>query len=183
MTTDTNTTPLDTLMDAGELEYQFTGRANLPKHPQLPNPLRIKTLDHFGDLPLPKYQSELASGFDISAAIFDPISLNSIGASAKIPTGICVEIPVGYELQVRPRSGLAAKHGITVTNTPGTIDADYRGELMILLTNLHGRRFTIERGDRIAQLVICPIVQAEIIRVDDLGDTDRGDGAFGSTGV
>lgn len=154
-----------------------------PKHPVLENPLRIMTYPHFDGLDLPKYQTSLASGVDLSAAILDPIHLNTIGASAIIPTGIAVEIPVGFEAQIRPRSGLAAKHGITVTNTPGTIDADYRGEIKVLLTNLQGRRFTIERGMRIAQMVISPVVQVQFDLVESLTDTDRGDGAFGSTGV
>ncbi len=100
-----------------------------------------------------------------------------------IPTGIIMEIPVGYEGQVRPRSGLAARNSITVTNTPGTIDADYRGEIKVLLTNLGGRRFTVERGMRIAQLVITPVVQADLNLVGELSETERGEGGYGSTGV
>lgn len=152
------------------------------QHPNI-GVVRIKQLDGTGDLPLPEYQSNLASGMDIYAANDEPISLNSVGASCIVPTGICMEIPVGYEAQVRPRSGLAAKHGITVTNTPGTIDADYRGEIKVLLTNMSGGRFKVERGMRIAQIVICPVVQVELELVDNLGNTERGSGAFGSTGV
>jgi len=146
-------------------------------------PLPIKMLPHSDGLSMPSHQSKLASGFDVYAAIDKPIFLNSIGASAVIPTGIAIAVPAGFEAQVRPRSGLAAKHGITVTNTPGTIDADYRGEIKVLLTNLSGRRFKVERGMRIAQIVICPVFQADLIQVDDLNQTDRGEGGFGSTGV
>lgn len=143
----------------------------------------VKTLDHHEGLPLPEYKSDLASGFDLIAANYEPIYLNSMGSSVEVPTGICLEIPAGYEGQVRPRSGLARKHGITVTNTPGTIDADYRGEIIVLLTNLTGGRFKIERGMRIAQMVICPVVRGIITKVDDLGVTERGANGFGSTGV
>jgi len=155
----------------------FTG-----EHPNIGS-MKIKKLEHYGNLPMPKYQSKLASGFDLIAAIDDPIHLNSIGATVMIPTGISVEVPVGFEAQIRPRSGLAAKHGITVTNTPGTIDADYRGEIKVLLTNLAGRRFRVERGMRIAQMIISPVVQVELVEAETLGDTERGDSGFGSTGV
>lgn len=155
---------------------------NPVSHPSI-GPLRYTTDAHYGDLPTPEYKSDLASGFDVYAANYDAIPLNSIGASCMVPTGLHLEVPAGFEAQVRPRSGLAAKHGITVTNTPGTIDADYRGEIKILLTNLSGRRFTVERGMRIAQIVIVPVVRAELERVESLSDTVRGDGAFGSTGV
>jgi len=120
-------------------------------HNSIDVPIRI--LPHGEGLPMPSHQSKLASGFDVYAANDKPIFLNSIGASAVIPTGFAIAVPAGFEAQVRPRSGLAAKHGITVTNTPGTIDADYRGEIKILLTNLSGRRFTVERGMRVAQIV------------------------------
>lgn len=152
-------------------------------HPQIVGGLRYTTLSHFEGLPEPEYKTLLASGFDITSANFDPIHLNTVGATAMVPTGICLEVPPGFEAQVRPRSGLAAKHGITVTNTPGTVDADYRGEIKVLLTNLSGRRFSVERGMRIAQIVICPVVQVGLIRVDELSTTERGAGAFGSTGV
>jgi dUTP pyrophosphatase len=176
---------LDTMGDIMDMVEQF-GHAPVTteasgEHGKID--LSIKRLPHLGDLPLPKYQSKLASGFDIYAAIDSPIFLNSIGASAIIDTGISIAVPVGFEAQVRPRSGLAAKHGITVTNTPGTIDADYRGEIKVILVNLGGRRFTVERGMRIAQVVICPVVQANMIEVDDHDQTERGDGAHGSTGV
>lgn len=145
--------------------------------------VNIKILPHGMNLPLPEYQSELASGFDVYAATDGPIFLNSIGASTMIPAGISIAVPAGFEAQVRPRSGLAAKHGITVTNAPGTIDADYRGEIKILLTNLTGRRFKIERGMRIAQVVICPVAQAKLTVVEEHDQTERGEGGFGSTGV
>ena len=151
-------------------------------HPRYPA-VKFKKMPHFEGLPNPANQSKLASGFDVSAANFEPINLNKIGAMAVVPTGLKIQVPVGYEAQVRPRSGLAAKHGITVTNTPGTIDADYRGEIKILLVNLHGRRFMVERGNRIAQIVICPVGQSPLEFVDELDATDRGEGGFGSTGV
>lgn len=159
-----------------------TAQAPVMGHPVI-GAIYVKTLDHHEGLPLPEYKSDLASGFDLIAANYDPIYLNSMGSSVEVPTGICLEIPAGYEGQVRPRSGLARKHGITVTNTPGTIDADYRGEIIVLLTNLTGGRFKIERGMRIAQMVICPVVRGIITKVDDLGDTERGANGFGSTGV
>ena len=150
-------------------------------HPHIGD-LPMRLLPHFEGLPLPEYKSEHSSGMDLSAANFEPIHLNSIGSSAMVPTGICVELPHGYEGQVRPRSGLAAKNGISIINTPGTVDADYRGEIKVLLVNLSGRRFTIERGMRIAQFVLCPVVQATPVRVEELSDTVRGEGGFGSTG-
>lgn len=159
-----------------------TVQAPVMGHPVI-GAIYVKTLDHHEGLPLPEYKSDLASGFDLIAANYDPIYLNSMGSSVEVPTGICLEIPAGYEGQVRPRSGLARKHGITVTNTPGTIDADYRGEIIVLLTNLTGGRFKIERGMRIAQMVICPVVRGIITKVDDLGVTERGANGFGSTGV
>jgi len=162
--------------------WETTQTDDHEKHPSIGS-MRVVVLPHAQDLPLPEYQSDLASGFDVYAAIDEPISLNSVGASCMIPTGLCMEIPAGFEAQVRPRSGLAAKHGITVTNTPGTIDADYRGEIKVLLTKLTSGRFRVERGMRIAQIVICPIVQVEIESVADLTDTNRGSGGFGSTGV
>lgn len=145
--------------------------------------MKIKFLPHRDGLPMPEYKSIFASGIDLSAAITEDVPLNNPGATALIPTGVCVEVPAGYEVQVRPRSGLASKHGITVTNTPGTVDADYRGEILVSLVNLTGRRFIVERGMRIAQMVVCPVVQANLIVVDELSDTDRGTGGFGSTGL
>ncbi len=143
--------------------------------------LQLKRLEHGRDLPLPAYQSELAAGLDLMAAVDEPLMLRP-GARGLVPTGLSMALPAGYEAQVRPRSGLAAKHGVTVLNTPGTIDADYRGEVKVILINLGEDAFEIARGDRIAQMVIAPVLQAEIQEVDVLSDTDRGAGGFGSTG-
>jgi len=141
--------------------------------------LRIKRLR--SDAILPRYMSDAAAGLDLAAAVDDPVVLDP-GARAAVGTGLAIELPVGYEGQVRPRSGLAMRHGVTLTNAPGTIDADYRGEVRILVIN-HGQEpVTIATGDRIAQLVIAPVVQAQVVEVDELGDTDRGAGGFGSTG-
>ena len=145
--------------------------------------LRVKRLPHGEGLPLPSYQSTHAAGLDVVAAVPEaaPAELEP-GARALIPTGFALEIPVGYEAQVRPRSGLALKHGVTLPNTPGTIDADYRGELMVILINNGSEPFLVRRGDRIAQFVIAPIAQVEVVAVDVLGATGRGQGGFGSTG-
>lgn len=134
------------------------------------------------DLPLPAYQSESASGMDVAAAIDRPVTLEP-GDIQLIPSGFAVALPPGYELQVRPRSGLAIRHGITVVNAPGTIDADYRGEIQIGLVNLGGKPFTISRGDRIAQLVLAPVSHARLQVVKQLDPTDRGSGGFGHTGI
>ena len=144
--------------------------------------LELKRLDHGAGLPLPAYQSELAAGLDLLAAVGEPLVLE-LGKRALVPTGLSMAIPAGYEGQVRPRSGLAAKNGVTVLNTPGTIDADYRGEVKVILINLGDQPFEIERGSRIAQLVIAPVLQAEIADVEVLSDTERGAGGFGSTGT
>ncbi|WP_428651527.1 dUTP diphosphatase [Roseibium sp.] len=143
--------------------------------------LELKRLDHGRDLPLPAYQSELAAGLDLLAAVGDPLVL-APGERALVPTGLAMALPAGFEAQVRPRSGLAAKHGVTVLNTPGTIDADYRGEVKVILINLGSEPFEINRGDRIAQMVIAPVLQAAITEVETLSDTERGAGGFGSTG-
>jgi len=169
------------LVESSELLYDFGKPIPMGQHNKISMPIKI--LPHGESLPLPEYKTELASGFDICAANDAPIFLNSIGAAAMVPTGISIAVPEGFEAQIRPRSGLAAKHGITVTNTPGTIDADYRGEIKVLLTNLSGRRFTIERGMRIAQVVICPVYQADLVVVEEHNQTQRGEGGFGSTGV
>jgi dUTP pyrophosphatase len=148
-----------------------------------PVSVEIKQLPHGEGLALPAYQTAHAAGLDLCAANSSdaPLSL-APGCYLLVPTGLCIALPSNYEAQVRPRSGLAAKHGVTVLNAPGTIDADYRGEIGVLLIN-HGREpFTIRRGERIAQLVIAPVVQAELIRVDTLSETARGVGGFGSTG-
>lgn len=136
----------------------------------------------FGDLPLPRYESELAAGIDLPACIDEPVTL-APGERRLIPTGLKLAIPAGYEGQVRPRSGLALKHGITVLNSPGTIDADYRGELGVILINLGEKHFEIERGMRIAQLVFARVEQAELVPVATLDDTERGAGGFGHSGV
>jgi dUTP pyrophosphatase len=143
--------------------------------------LEFKRLDHGQDLPLPAYQSDLAAGLDLLAAVDDDLTLQP-GNRALVPTGLAMALPAGYEAQVRPRSGLAAKHGVTVLNTPGTIDADYRGEVKVILINLGDTAFEISRGDRIAQMVIAPVLQAEIEEVEILSETSRGTGGFGSTG-
>ena len=131
---------------------------------------------------IPKYETQGASGLDISANINEDLTL-AINESILVPTGIAVSIPQGFEIQIRPRSGLAAKKGISVLNTPGTIDADYRGEIKVILINHGNEPFVIRNGDRIAQMVVCPIVQAKFEQVDELSDTERGSGGFGSTGV
>jgi dUTP pyrophosphatase len=134
------------------------------------------------DLPLPAYETEHAAGMDLRAAVEAPISI-APGARALVPTGILIAVPPGAEAQVRPRSGLAFRHGISMVNTPGTIDADYRGEIMVILINHGAEPFEITRGDRIAQLVIAPVYRATWREVNELSPTDRGAGGFGSTGV
>jgi len=131
---------------------------------------------------IPKYETQGASGVDISANINEDLTL-ATNESILVPTGIAVSIPQGFEIQIRPRSGLAAKKGISVLNTPGTIDADYRGEIKVILINHGNEPFIVRNGDRIAQMVVCPIVQAKFEQVDELSDTERGSGGFGSTGV
>jgi dUTP pyrophosphatase len=142
-------------------------------------PLKITLEEHA--VGAPEYQSEHAAGLDLVAAIDRPIEI-APGEVVAVPTGLRLEIPVGYEGQVRPRSGLAAKHAIGVPNAPGTIDADYRGEVKVLLVNLGRSPYRIERGDRIAQLVIAPVVRASVEVVASLTTTTRGDGGFGHTG-
>lgn len=134
------------------------------------------------DLSLPKYHSDLASGMDVEAAIEAPYCLEP-GKVHLFSTGLQLAIPSGFEIQVRPRSGLAVKYGITVINSPGTIDADYRGEVRVALINLSSKNFTVKRGDRIAQLVLAPVVQAQLELVPELDETIRGDGGFGHTGL
>jgi dUTP pyrophosphatase len=145
--------------------------------------VRVLRLPHGEGLPLPSYQSEHAAGLDLVAAVprEQPVKLLA-GARALVPTGFVLELPPGYEAQVRPRSGLAFKHGLTVLNSPGTIDADYRGEIMVLLVNLGSETFRVQRGDRIAQLVIAPVASVEVVAVEALAETERGQGGFGSTG-
>lgn len=134
------------------------------------------------DAVVPRYMTEGAAGLDLAAAIDGPVEL-APGARAAIGTGLAIAIPAGFEGQVRPRSGLAREHGVTVANAPGTIDSDYRGHVMVLLVNLGDRAVVIEPGQRIAQLVIAPVVQAALVEVDALPGTARGAGGFGSTGV
>lgn len=144
--------------------------------------VEIKRLDHAKDLPLPSYGTEESAGVDLCAAIEETEVLGP-GQRKLIPTGLCIALPKGYEAQMRPRSGLAVKHGITVLNTPGTVDSDYRGELFACLIN-HGQDpFEVERGMRIAQLVIAPVNQVTWVSVDTLDETQRGEGGFGSTGM
>jgi dUTP pyrophosphatase len=143
--------------------------------------VQITRLPHGKDLPLPAYQSELAAGMDLLAAVAEPTTL-APGKRALIPTGIAIALPANYEAQVRPRSGLAAKHGVTVLNTPGTIDADYRGEVQVILINLGEAAVVIERGMRIAQMVISRIERAQLREMPALPATGRGSGGFGSTG-
>jgi len=143
--------------------------------------LKIKTLPSADGLPLPEYQSKHASGVDLMAAVAGEVVIEP-GKWSLVPTGLSVEIPDGYEAQIRPRSGLALKHGISLVNTPGTIDADYRGEIGIILINFGASDFVVKRGDRIAQMVIAPVVRAEIEVVEALSETRRNDGGFGHTG-
>ena len=145
--------------------------------------VRIRRLAHGDGLPLPAYQSAHAAGLDLPAAVPQdaPVSL-APGERRLIATGFAIALPDGFEAQVRPRSGLAARHGVAVLNTPGTIDADYRGEIQVILINLGREPFVVTRGMRIAQLVVAPVARAGIIEVDTLDDTPRGSGGFGSTG-
>lgn len=144
--------------------------------------MKIQITNRCPDLPLPARGTAHAAGFDLRAAVEQDVTL-SPHARALVPTGIRIAIPPGFEGQVRARSGLSVRHGIAIVNAPGTIDADYRGEIQVILINLGEEPFTIKRGDRIAQLVIAPVVMAELDVVDELPDTERGEGGFGSTGV
>lgn len=144
--------------------------------------LKIKRLNNNQDLALPKYETSGSAGMDLQAAINEPIILKA-GEFKLIKTGLAIALEEGYEAQIRPRSGLALKHGITVLNTPGTIDSDYRGEVGVVLINHSKEEFTIERGMRIAQMIIAKYEQAQITEVADLDETARGEGGFGSTGI
>lgn len=144
--------------------------------------VRLLRMPGAEDLPLPSYETAHAAGMDLRAAVEEPLVL-APGARALVPTGIAIALPEGFEAQVRPRSGLAFRNGISMVNTPGTIDADYRGEIRVILIN-HGQEpFTVQRGDRIAQLVIAPVLRVEWMECDALDDTPRGAGGFGHTGV
>ena len=143
--------------------------------------LLVERLEHGRDLPAPEYMTEHAAGMDLRAAVEGSVTIEP-GRYALVPTGIRIAVPFGYEAQVRPRSGLAAAHGVTVLNTPGTIDADYRGEVSVILAN-HGQvPFVIARGDRIAQLVVAPVTRVRVEITETLDATPRGDGGFGHTG-
>jgi dUTP pyrophosphatase len=143
--------------------------------------VKIKRAHGTDDLPLPIRMTEHAAGFDLSAGVAAPVTLRA-GEIQLIPCGFSMSIPHGYEAQIRPRSGLASKHGITMINSPGTIDSDYRGEIHVPLINLGKHDFTIERGMRIAQMVIMPVPKVDIVEVDELDETQRGEGGFGHTG-
>ena len=147
-------------------------------------PVRVEVLReaHAADLPLPRAESEAAAGVDLRAAVIAPVTL-APGERRLITTGLRIALPIGFHAQVRPRSGLALRHGILIPNSPGTVDADYRGEVKVILINLGTEPFEIERGMRIAQMVIAPVTQGKLTEVDDLSDTARGTGGFGSTGV
>ncbi len=149
-----------------------------------PVAVAIKRLPHGHGLPLPAYESAAAAGMDLRAALGEGETVSlAPGARALVPTGIAIALPPGFEAQVRPRSGLAVKHGLTCLNSPGTIDADYRGEIKVILVNHGGEPVSIARGERIAQLVVAPVVQAEWREVESLDDTRRGAGGFGSSGT
>jgi dUTP pyrophosphatase len=143
-------------------------------------PVKVLRLPHSEDLPLPSYQSEHAAGLDLVAALSEERVL-APGERALIPTGIALELPSGYEAQVRPRSGMALRDGVTVLNAPGTIDADYRGEIGVILINLGASFHTISRGDRIAQLIVSPVTRIALIEDGELSGTSRGERGFGST--
>ncbi len=149
---------------------------------EIPLLLRWLNPQQSADLPQPEYHSFLAAGMDVACAAAEPLQL-APGDICLVPTGFSVAIPPGFELQVRPRSGLAIKHGITVVNSPGTIDADYRGEVKIGLINLGRKSFTINRGDRIAQLILAPVCKAQVQVVAKLESTERGEGGFGHSGI
>ncbi|WP_316862286.1 dUTP diphosphatase [uncultured Cohaesibacter sp.] len=146
--------------------------------------LCIQTLPHFDGLDLPSYQSKEAAGLDIQAAnpADEPVVLKPHGGRALLPTGFCMRLDRGFEAQIRPRSGLALKFGVTLLNTPGTIDSDYRGEVKILMINHGEEEFVVERGMRIAQMVVASVLHMKVVQVDSLDETDRGKGGFGSTG-
>ncbi len=141
----------------------------------------VRRLAHAEGLPLPRYLTPGAAGADVAAAVTGEITLAPLERAA-VPTGLVLAVPSGYEVQVRPRSGLALRHGVSVANAPGTVDSDYRGELMVILVNLGRESYVIRRGDRIAQLVVAPVIRADFAERDDLPPSGRGAGGFGSTG-
>ncbi len=143
--------------------------------------IKVRRLPHGRSLPLPAPASSGSAGLDLVAAVAGPVTL-APGARLEVPTGLALELPPGWEGQVRPRSGLAARHGVTLVNSPGTIDSDYRGEVRVLLVNLGSESVVFERGDRVAQLVVAPVAQVELVEAEQLGETERGGGGFGSSG-
>jgi len=143
--------------------------------------MEVKIVNN-SDNPLPAYSTPYSAGMDLRASLDRPVTLKPLQREL-IPTGLFIELPEGYEAQIRPRSGLALKKGISVLNTPGTIDADYRGEVCVIMGNMGREDFVVQRGMRIAQMVIAPVTQAEVIEVDELDETQRGEGGFGHTGV
>jgi dUTP pyrophosphatase len=149
----------------------------------MPPQIAVVRLPHAEGLPLPAYETPGSAGMDLRAAVpeHEPMTLRP-GARALVPTGLCMAIPLGFEVQVRPRSGLAAKHGVTCLNTPGTVDSDYRGEVKVILVNLGEEDVVVRRGDRIAQMIVAPVVQAVWLETESLDETARGTGGFGSTG-
>ncbi|MBU2489798.1 MAG: dUTP diphosphatase [Proteobacteria bacterium] len=148
----------------------------------IPIPIRRVRPGRDADIPLPRYMTDHASGMDVFAAVENPVTL-APGVVAMIPTGFAVAIPPGFEIQVRPRSGLAARHGVTLVNSPGTIDADYRGEIFLAMINLSREDHEIRRGDRVAQMVVARTLRAELLETDELSPTPRNDGGFGHTGI
>lgn len=150
--------------------------------PSAATPVRIRRLAHADGLPLPAYETPGAAGMDVRAAIETPLTL-APGAIAMVPTGFALEVPEGFEMQVRPRSGLAARHGITLPNSPATVDSDYRGELRVIVQNLGTEPFVIERGMRIAQIMLQRVPRVEWVEVEELSATTRGSGGFGHTGA
>jgi dUTP pyrophosphatase len=145
-------------------------------------PVKIMRITESEDLPLPDYESDGCSGMDVRACVKEPVLLKP-GEIKLIPTGLAISVPTGYEIQIRPRSGLALHHGIGLINSPGTIDSDYRGHVGIILVNWGEKPFTVKRGDRIAQMVISRVYRADVMEVDDLDITSRGEGGFGHTGI
>ncbi len=143
--------------------------------------VKVRRVRENADLPLPRYQTAQAAGLDLQADLTEPLVLGSLERRL-VPTGLSIELPGTHEAQIRPRSGLALKQGLTCLNSPGTIDADYRGEIMVLLFNASNQAVTINRGDRIAQMVVAPVTRVELVEATGLSDSDRGAGGFGSTG-
>ena len=154
----------------------------LSYHPLMTVNVRVRRLPHAEGLPLPVYATGGAAGADLRAAVDSDIVIEP-GTRCAVPTGLVLEIPNGFEAQVRPRSGLAIRQGLTIVNAPGTIDSDYRGELKVLLVNLGAESIVIARGDRVAQMVVAPVTRAAFVEADDLTASDRGSGGFGSTGL